>query len=83
MRRAGPVIVDHRSWRRSSSANDLAVRSAIVTPSELAPYVRHLRSAVEIFSVLTDPRVAAQPGSEADRELAEASELMLGDGTWD
>jgi hypothetical protein len=50
--------------------------------SELAGYATHLRSTVEIFGVLTDPRILPQPGSSADRELAEARELAMSDGTW-
>lgn len=53
-----------------------------MTSSELAPSISHLRSTVEIFGVLTDSRIVPEPGSEADRELAEADKLTLGDGTW-
>jgi len=53
-----------------------------MTPSELNQYAAHLRSTVEIFGVLTDPRVTPRPGSPADQELAEARTLSLGDGIW-
>jgi hypothetical protein len=53
-----------------------------MTPSELDQYAAHLGSTVEIFGVLTDPRVTPRPGSAADRELAEARTLSLGDGIW-
>jgi hypothetical protein len=49
---------------------------------ELARYAAHLRSTVEIFGVLTDPRVAPRPGSLAGHELAEARTLSSGDSAW-